>query len=80
MIVTVEEDILFCAFRYALGRMTYITAVVGDCIIENKANLSQKIKSLIVKEIANAIDENRAGMEGVDVPSWRRVMDSLLEA
>ena len=58
----IENDndrlILICAFRYALGRMTYIPDVVSEEIINNWNSLSKHDKKLIQKEIKEAIDNN----------------------
>jgi len=69
----VTEDIIFYAFRYALGRMTYSVNDVATCIIENWNLLTKNTKDLIIKEIKQAITENRAGME-CDINRWKDVL------
>ena len=68
-----DEDIIFYAFRYSLGRMTYAVSTVSDCIIDNWSRISEKTKGLIVDEINTAIKKGEAGME-MDVQSWRRIL------
>lgn len=47
----VPEDILFYAFRYALGRRTYAVADVASEVRAHNPTLSNKTRLLIVKEI-----------------------------
>lgn len=71
--ITVHEDILFCAFRYALGRRTYITAVVAECLIEKVDELSPRVRSIIIKEIDTAVADNKAGDANIDAIIWQNV-------
>ena len=73
MALTVS-DLRFLAFRYALGRMSYITHEVADNLIEHWDELDPFAQSRIQKEIADAIDAGLAGAQ-VDVEQWRRVLD-----
>jgi len=69
----IDENILFYAFRYCLGRTTY---VVADCVDQLKRNwwlLSDKTKSIIIKEIKEAIVENRAGQDN-DIEEWIKLI------
>lgn len=70
------NDIIFCAFRYALGRQTYITGMVGDLIKEYKYYLSKDCKELMIKEINWAIENNRAGSD-IDIEEWLDVLHEL---
>ena len=72
-LITVEEDMLFFAFRYALGRMTYVTGWVSDVIIAQWDNLSTKNRDMIKKEIREALDEDKAGMS-CDRSAWERIL------
>lgn len=68
-----SEDILFMAFRYAIGRSTYVTKEVSDAIVEKWVDISNGTKELILKEIKEAIEEKRAGM-WMDVVEWERIL------
>ena len=68
-----DEEILFYAFRYALGRMTYAVGTVSDCIIRNWDNLSEHKQTLIQKEINEAIERDNYGMD-MDKVSWKRIL------
>lgn len=69
----VEEGILICAFRYALGRRTYVVSEVSDALIENWHRISEKSRDIIVEEINVAMETEKAG-DGMDIDSWRRVV------
>jgi len=70
----IDEDILFYAFRYALGRKTYAVGQVTDNIIENWLELSQKFKIAVRTEIIRAIDTGNAGMT-CDMKRWKSILD-----
>ncbi len=68
-----NEDIIFYAFRYALGRKTYASRIVSDFIIENWKELSGGMKKTFIEEIQEAISEKRAGMK-LDEDLWKRIL------
>ena len=72
------DDLLYlAAFRYALGRMTYIVSTIADELI--KAKLSDETKKTIVREIKEMIvNENALGME-CDRKDWLRVKDKFIK-
>lgn len=74
-----NEDILFYAFRYALGRMTYAVHDVASEIIRNEASISPRTRALMIQEIGEAIEKGNAGMD-MDVREWQRVADTLKQA
>lgn len=76
MEITTDELTLLCAFRYALGRRTYIVYHVANEIIKNKNNLTDTDKYIIIKEITEAEERDGLGME-CDKWEWIRVRDVL---
>ncbi len=72
-LLEVDEDILFCAFRYALGRKTYIVSVLTDEIHKQWHLLSDKTKSMIQKEIKVAIETDNAGWD-CDKELWETIL------
>jgi len=70
----VNEDVLLSAFRYALGRQTYIVNSIVKNILNNWNDISDKLKNLMKREIQEAIDTNEAGMD-CDVKEWRKILD-----
>lgn len=64
------ELVLNCAFRYALGRKTYIVGVIVDEIITNWDELDRYSQERIQKEIREA---ESLGME-CDKKEWERIL------
>jgi len=69
-----NEDILFYAFRYALGRMTYAVSTVVDELVKHWPDASYHFKELVVHEINKAIFHSKAGMS-IDIAEWSRVLE-----
>jgi len=69
-----NSDILFYAFRYALGRKTYAVSDVVNCLEENWSELNYKDKTIIQKEIQEAIKEGNAGMD-MDIVQWQKILN-----
>lgn len=61
--------ITFCAFRYALGRMTYVPSMVAEFIVTNINDIWTNDIKLMIKEITVAEDMKRLGMD-IDVHTW----------
>ena len=74
-----NENILFYAFRYALGRMTYAVHEVASEIIRNEASISPEMRALMIQEIEESIESGSAGMD-MDMREWQRVADTLKQA
>lgn len=74
--MNLSEDILFYAFRYTLGRMTYAVSTVADEIIRNAASIGRNTRFIMIEEINKALRDDDAGME-CDRRSWERVMKAL---
>ena len=68
-----SRDVLIYAFRYALGRSSYSTSTVSELIIANWDVLPEGDKSLYKREIQEAIDESRYGMN-MDKVNWERIL------
>jgi hypothetical protein len=64
------EQVLICAFRYALGRRTYIVNEIVNEIVTNWNQLSPYSKVLIRKEI---IECNDLGAE-MDKKEWDKIL------
>jgi hypothetical protein len=74
--ITVDPMIVVAAFRYALGRSTYVVTDVTDCIQRNASTLPRPDRALMVREIREAISGGRAGMS-MDVAAWERTLERL---
>lgn len=66
--------ILISAFRYALGRRTYMPGVVVGVIKDQWLNLSPHDRSQIQGDIRHAIECNMAG-DDCDVDVWRKLLE-----
>lgn len=73
------EDLAVCAFRYALGRMTYITWAISTILQKQARNLSDTVKQLMIDEIGDAIDNGKAGWD-CDVAVWQDLREVLLNS
>ena len=74
----IENDddrlILIAAFRYALGRCSYMPSVVAGVLAQCWADLTEHERRLIRREIAKAIKRGHAGMD-CDVATWGRILE-----
>ena len=68
------KELFIMAFRYCLGRSTYVVADMVSLIDRNWNNFSQDEKYMIKHEIKYAIKFDRAGME-IDVKSWQEILE-----
>lgn len=69
-----ESAIYVCALRYALGRATYITAIVSEQLINKWESISEHDRLLIIAEIKRAIHIGDAGHD-CDIQNWQMVLD-----
>lgn len=73
---TAEKQVLYiAAFRYALGRSTYIVDIIARILKDNSDELTEKSKDLIIKEIAEC---KNLGMY-CDAETWRGLSEYLSE-
>ena len=82
--MTLDQDITIgCAFRYALGRMTYVVSSVCDEIERLAPTISEKTRYRFIREIDEAIANDAAGMQ-MDIERWQKcravIEQSLKEA
>lgn len=68
-----NENITFYAFRYALGRKTYAAFETAQYIQVHWEEFSKKTQKIIYKEIEEAIELGRAGME-MDELQWKKIL------
>lgn len=75
---TVSTDILFYAFRYALGRMTFAPSDVVKHLEAEWPRIDQNHRRLIQKEIQEMDDRGGLGMD-CDVAQWQKIMKLPIE-
>lgn len=70
----VNQDILlFCAFRYALGRRTYVVGTLADIIKSNWEHMPKTRREMFKKEIREAIKADMGG-DKCDIEEWERII------
>ncbi len=69
-----DQLILLCAFRYSLGRMTYMPGVVAAKLERHWGDLAEGHRRQIQEEVRESIERGRAGME-CDIQVWRRLLE-----
>ena len=68
--------IMTAAFRYALGRQSYIVGHVADWIIRYADCMPEHDALRIIKEIDEQAEDGSLGMD-MDKACWRRVQEML---
>jgi hypothetical protein len=68
-----DENILFFAMRYALGRKTGAPSIVVDKIEEVWSSIRPYTRAMMHREISHAILHGEAG-DPCDVETWSRVL------
>lgn len=68
-----QEEILHYAFRYALGRQTYVVGFIADAVIHAWPEMTAEQRAMICREIRQAMAAGRAGSD-IDVADWQRVL------
>ena len=81
--MTVEEQILICAVRYALGRMSYIVDVVAEYVALKRKELSKECVNIIIRDIGEQLafyhaHNSTLGME-CDEKTWKNLLEVLRE-
>lgn len=76
--IPLDDLMLLSAFRYSLGRMTYIVGHVATVIRDRAASLSRNTRELIIREITSAETHNRLGMAKPCVEEWKNLRSFLV--
>lgn len=82
--MSIEEQILLCAVRYALGRRSYIVGTVCEYVRLNRQKLSEQCVNIIIRDIKEESERyHRAGQtlgDDCDERTWinlQRVLESM---
>ena len=73
-----EELLAICAFRYALGRRTYITPILANFICLNRKVFNEHDRNQMIENITGDIRLGLAG-DACDVAEWERARAALIE-
>lgn len=81
--MSIEEEIIVYAVRYAVGRMSYAVHNVSEYVASQKDSLSNLCKRAIIRDILSTIEDYHAvgrtcGME-IDERCWLRLVEVLKE-
>lgn len=81
--MTPDEQILICAVRYALGRMSYVVQDVCDYVKTKVGELSEECKNIMIKDIEEQLEfyhmaGHALGM-GYDETQWVELHNILKE-
>ena len=68
---------LFCMFRYALGRKSYILSSVTDDILNNWDKLEKWDKNQLKKEISE--HEDRFGFVEYEKHYWNKITNKIIK-
>lgn len=79
--ITTDEQILICAVRYALGRMSYIVGDVARYVESKRNTLSSQCKNIIIRDIEEELERyhkagQTLGME-CDERTWENLLNLL---
>lgn len=81
--MTVEEHILVCAIRYALGRKTYIVNMVCQHTMSKLKELSKSCIGIIIKDIEEELkryhDLGELLGDRCDERDWLELLEKLKE-
>ncbi len=66
---------MIAAFRYCLGRKTYIVSACVDWLLQYWNEIDDQTKKLILEEIEEAIEKGCAG-DRCDIDCWERVLEN----
>lgn len=76
-ILATPDFLVIGAFRYALGRQTYVVNETVEWMIANWATVSDKAKAVIRRDLKEATDEDlRLGGE-IDKREWLRLWEVI---
>ena len=68
-----DQTMLVCAFRYALGKRTYVTSVVARKIIKLWKEIPKVLQEALQDEITKALNDGKAG-DQPDIAEWTQVL------
>lgn len=74
-----DPVILFCAFRYALGRSTYVVSNVTEAIQQNWSVMSEGQKQQFVDEILEYKQKYGKIGHKIDEKEWMKIVERFKE-
>lgn len=77
--ITSDEQILICAVRYALGRMSYIVKEVADYTFFKRKTLSEQCIDIIIRDIEEEIERYHNAGQTLGMECDERTWNNLLK-
>lgn len=74
-----QDDLIICAFRYSLGRCSYVVSEMIDHILEHWDEICPAYQRLIKSEIKYALERDNCGMNQ-DCESWSNCLEAIEKA
>lgn len=71
--IPVNDTMIVWALRYCLGRNTYAVNDCVNCLLENWESLREHTRTIILRDINEAIQDGDYGMR-MDRRNWERVL------
>ena len=71
-----KDDLLLCAFRYCLGRRSYIVSSMTSHLGDVWDEISPNFQNMIRREIDEAIDKDYVG-DKCDRDSWLDLLEKV---
>lgn len=68
-----NDIILFCAFRYALGRMTYVVGTVVEALVKAAPIMHDSDKEMYVSEIIEYYNSRGSIGMDMDTNAWKKL-------
>ena len=75
----VEDNVVVCAVRYALGRSTYVTAEMQQVLTDNWSEISPGAKQVIRRDINRHRASSDLGDSLIDAPGWLAILNLPFE-
>ena len=68
------------AHRYCLGRQSYIVGAAIDWLCKHREHFERNTIRVIVRDTVEALQDNQAGSEYIDVPGWKKLAKEFYDA
>lgn len=66
-----DVTMAICGMRYCLGRQSYVTGICVEWLSDNWKRIPLMQQTIIIRDIAEALQDDAAGDPNIDVPAWR---------
>lgn len=71
------QSMIIAALRYCLPRMTYMSGVCQEFILQHRDRLTKHTRLIVLRDTVLAIMDGHAGSEAIDTPGWKKMAETL---